>query len=108
MEVPLWLAVAGAVLVVAVVLGGRTTGAKRSVPTPVGLTIVGAALAAGVGYVVWSWPDTAPRKFEHPAPRIPGISPLAAGHDLPRLDAAGWLHGPPPSVGPGGPRVIVV
>src|SRR5262249_9483922 len=34
--------------------------------------------------------------------------PLAAGDALPPLEVEGWLNGPPPALGPGGPRVTVV
>ena len=45
---------------------------------------------------------------ERPALGSYPIGPLVAGDELPPLEAAGWLNGPPPVPGKPGPRLILV
>jgi thiol-disulfide isomerase/thioredoxin len=45
---------------------------------------------------------------EGPPPPVPATPPLSPGDRLPPLTAAGWVNGPPPSLGAPGVRLLLV
>jgi|SRR5262245_19687674 len=72
-----------------VLLTGPRHGPRPAVPNPVAANPVAANPVAVI-------------------PPDEGLRPLAVGQRAPALNAGGWLNGPPPRPGPGGPRAIVV
>ena len=61
---------------------------------------------AGLGGIVWG---ISYEVGQMQVPRLgPVPTPLAAGTKLPRIEAQGWLNGPPPLLNDKPPRVLVV
>jgi hypothetical protein len=70
-----------------------------------------AALTAAAAWVLpyfpIPWPAAAPGRDPLP-PGTYHAAPLAPGEAAPPFEATGWLNGPPPAPGEGGPRLVVV